>query len=102
MSKYLQEGELQDIKELFNPGERNIKRINGWKPLSEKFKWEVSHIHDPARDETLQQTGKGKQFDSSCLETKTGCFSERCDLAEHKLCFSQTDYWVQCRGNGKI
>lgn len=38
MSKYLHEGELQDIKELLNPGERNIKRINGWKPLSEKFK----------------------------------------------------------------
>lgn len=54
------------------------------------------------RDETLQQTGKGEQLDYLCLEIKTGCFTERQDIAEHKLRFSQINYWVHCRGNGEI
>lgn len=38
MSKNLHKEKLQGIKELFNTGEGDIKRINGWKLMPEKFK----------------------------------------------------------------
>lgn len=50
-------------------------------------------------DEPLQQNSKGKYFLSLCLQTRTGLFSERYDLAGHKLRLSQTNYWDGYKGN---
>lgn len=42
-----------------------------------------AHTHRYENDEPLQQTGKGNYFSASCLQTRTGHFSERYDLAGH-------------------
>lgn len=98
-SKYLHKKKLQDIKELFTLVKRHKK--NQWLEANarEIQMRHEAHTHHCENGEPLQQTGKGKYFPSSCLQTRTGHFSERYDLAGHKLCFSQTNYWVQYRGN---
>lgn len=97
-SKYLHEEKLQDIKELFTPVERGIKRINGWKLRPEKFKWDARHILISMRTMNhCNKLAKGSIFPLHAFKPgQTFLWKVWFSWTQVTL---ESNYWVQYRSN---